>query len=104
MALIDRMNDDSGARSHRLVSDRSHFGEIAATLFVAVLMLAAFAPAMVTAAVGALLLGAGLLMAAVLWTLGWPRSEHAGAWDIAALGAFLGFAATLLCNVGIANS
>lgn len=104
MAHIDGIRSGGAARPHRTVSEQSRFGEIAATLFVGVLMLAAFAPPATTAAIGAVLLGAGFLLAAALWVLRWPRGERAGAWDLAALGAFLGFVATLICDVGIANS
>ena len=68
MALIDRIAGSSTPRPAR----RLRFGEIALTLFVALLALTFYAPPLLVAAVGAVLLTAGFVTAGVLWLLRWP--------------------------------
>lgn len=101
MAHIDRIAGGVTPRTARIGMDRTRFGEIAVSLFVLLLALTALAPPVALAALGGMLLAAGLTLAAGLWFTSWPRGAETGAWDLAGLCAFLGFTATLISNASV---
>ncbi len=70
--------------------------QIAVTAFVGILALAGFAPGIVTAVIGGVLLAFGFLLASLLWLVRGRAARPSTAWDIAGVATFLGFVAILV--------
>lgn len=70
--------------------------QLAVTSFVAILALAGFAPGIVTATIGGILLALGFLLAGLLWLIRGRAARPSTAWDVAGAATFLGFVAVLV--------
>lgn len=94
MAMLDQSTVETISAPSRGVA------QIAVTAFVGVLALATWGAPLVTAALGAVLLAFGFLLALGLVVS--RSSKSAMAWDLAAVTIFLGFVATLVSDVSVA--
>jgi hypothetical protein len=79
-------------------SDNPLFAQVVITLFIGVLALGAWAPGLITAAVGTASCILGLMLAGGLWLASGGAHRRKAGWDLAGAAVFLGFIAILISD------